>query len=278
MALPLRLDRSLAVLDLETTGLSIARDRIIELAVLRIDPDGAVHERVRRFNPGIPIPPEATAIHGITDEDVAGEPPFAARARSLLDLLDPCDLAGFNLRRFDLPLILAEFARAGLHFDVRGRRLIDMKMIYHREEPRNLAAAARFYLGHEAADAHSALGDVRTSAAVLHAQLERYAQLPRDIEALHRYCDEVAPFETEADRWFRQENGAYIFRRGRHQGRSLQEVARSEPDYLHWMLDADIDESVLAIVREALSPIRRHESVEPEPPPIPGRDPDLLSP
>lgn len=260
MTLPIRLDRPLAVLDLETTGLSIARDRIIELAVLRIDPDGTTDERVRRFNPEIPIPPEATAVHGIRDEDVAHEPPFGARAKSLLELLDPCDLAGFNLRRFDLPLILAEFRRAGLHFEVRGRRLIDMKIIFHREEPRDLAAAARFYLRREPAAAHSALADVRTSAAVLAAQIERYAHLPRDLEGLHRYCDQIAPFETETDRWFRRdENGAYVLRRGKHRGRRLDDVARTEPDYLYWMLDTDLDESVLTIVRKALAAAQGRE-------------------
>lgn len=271
MTLPIPLDRPLAVLDLETTGLSIARDRIIELAVLRMDPGGSVDERVRRFNPGIPIPPEATAVHGIRDEDVAHEPPFAARARSLLELLDPCDLAGFNLRRFDLPLLLAEFRRAGLHLETRGRRLIDVKMIFHREEPRDLAAAARFYLGREPAGTHSALGDVRTSAAVLAAQIERYGHLPRDMEGLHRYCDEIAPFETEVDRWFRREqDGAYVLRLGKHQGRRLDDVARSEPDYLHWMLEADMDEGVLAVVRQALA--AAEEGAHPRGPREPSRE------
>ncbi|MBI4539125.1 MAG: 3'-5' exonuclease [Gemmatimonadetes bacterium] len=272
MTLPIRLDRPLAVVDLETTGLNIARDRIVELAVLRIDPDGTLSERVRRFNPGIPIPPEASAVHGITDADVAAQPAFAARARSLLELLDPCDLAGFNLRRFDLPMILAEFRRAGLHLELRGRRLIDMKTIFHREEPRSLAAAARFYLGRDAEDAHSALGDARTSAAVLRSQLERYAHLPRDLEGLHRYCDETQPFQTEVDRWFRQdESGAHVFRRGKHQDHRLEDVARAEPDYLYWMLDADIDESVLALVREALEAAQRGEA------PAPATYPELPS-
>ena len=210
-------------------------------------------ERVRRFNPGIPIPPEATQVHGITDQDVAGEASFAARATSLLGLLEPCDLAGYNIRRFDLPMLLAELKRARLAFDPRSRRLIDIQAIFHREEKRDLSAAARFYLGRAHEEAHTALGDIRTSAAVLSAQLERYPHLPRDMEGLHRYCDEHAPFEAEVDRWFEDSGAGLVFRRGKHRGRALDDVARDERDYLEWMLNAeDMDEEVLTLVRRSL--------------------------
>jgi DNA polymerase-3 subunit epsilon len=253
MKLPFELSRPLAFLDLETTGLSTTSDRIVEIAVIRVSPQGDVLEKVRRFNPGIPIPPEATAIHGITDEDVADEPPFTARAKSLAELLDPCDLGGFNLRRFDLPMLLAEFRRAGLPFSIQGRRLIDAQTIFHREEPRDLSAAARFYLSREHRDAHTALGDIRTTAAVLSSQLERYPHLPRDLDGLHRYCDEVQPFQTELDRWFDRQSGDLIFRRGKHRGEPLVRVAVTAPDYLRWMLGAeDMDEEVLDAVRRAL--------------------------
>lgn len=253
MELPFSLSRPLAFFDLETTGLSTTSDRIVELALIRVSPQGDVLERVRRFNPGIPIPPEASAIHGITDEDVADEPPFSAVARSLVELLDNCDLGGFNIRRFDLPMLLAEFKRAGVPFSVAGRRLIDAQTIFHREEPRDLSAAARFYLGREHREAHSALGDIRTSAAVLSAQLERYPGVPRDLDGLHAYCDEVSPFQTEVDRWFLDRDGELVFRRGKHRGELLSLVARSAPDYLQWMLGADdMDEEVLQVVREAM--------------------------
>lgn len=253
---PLELDRPLAFVDLETTGLSPSRDRVVELALLRISPEGEVLERVRRFNPGVPIPPAATEVHGISDEDVADEPPFASRARSLADLLEPCDLAGFNLRRFDLPMLLAELQRAGVSFSLEGRRILDAQVVFHREEPRDLSAAARFYLGIEHEDAHSALADIRTTARVLGAQLQRYEHLPRDPDGLHRYCDEVAPFQTALERWFRDDGDDRIFRRGKHKDRPLSRVAREEPDYLRWMLGLeDLETEVGQAVREALDAI-----------------------
>ena len=253
--LPLTLDRPLAFFDLETTGLRIATDRIIELALIKLTPGGDVVERVRRFNPGIPIPAEATAVHGITDADVAEEESFERRARSLATMLEDCDLGGFNIRRFDIPMLLAEFGRAGVPFEVGDRRLIDVQVVFHREERRDLSAAARFYLGREHAEAHTALGDIRTSAAVLAAQLARYPELPRDLQGLHAYCDEYAPFETALDRWFEETPAGLLFRRGKHRGRPLEEVARSEPGYLEWMLGADdMDPKVIEVVRGALSP------------------------
>lgn len=253
---PLELDRPLAFLDLETTGLSPARDRVVELAVLRVQPDGEVMERVRRFNPGIPIPPAATAVHGIADADVADEPPFASRARSLADLLEPCDLAGFNIRRFDLPMLLAELQRAGVPFSLEGRRVLDAQVVFHREEPRDLSAAARFYLGRELEDAHSALADIRATAEVLGTQLQRYEHLPRDADGLHRYCDEVAPFQTALERWFREDEGKRVFRRGKHKDRPLSQVAREEPDYLRWMLGLDdLEAEVGEAVRDALAEV-----------------------
>lgn len=251
---PVPLDRPLVFFDLETTGLRVGSDRIIELALIRISPNGDVMERVRRFNPGVPIPPEASAIHGITDEDVAEHPPFSARARSLARLLEPCDLGGFNLRRFDLPMLLAEFQRAGVPFDPRSRRIVDAQMIFHREEPRDLSAAVRFYLGRELEDAHSALADIRATAAVLGAQLQKYPHIPRDLEGLNAYCDEIQPFETELDRWFSSsQEGELIFRRGKHRGESLVAVAASSPDYLEWMLGLDdLDAEIRTVVRTAL--------------------------
>ena len=254
MELPFDLDRPVTFFDLETTGLSLSRDRIVELAIIRVSPQGDVFEKVRRYNPEMPIPAEAAAVHGITDDIVADEHHFRATAKSLARLLEPCDLAGFNIRRFDLPILLAEFRRAGVAFEVRDRRLIDMKIIFHREEPRDLSAAARFYLARDHEDAHTALGDIRTTAAVLTAQLQKYGHLPRNMDGLHAYCDERDPFLTEFDRWFSDTADGLTFKRGKHKGSLLDEVARSAPDYLEWMMGADdMPAEVLEAVGQALA-------------------------
>jgi DNA polymerase-3 subunit epsilon len=250
------LERPLVFFDLETTGLKIGSDRIVELALIRLSPGGDVLERVRRFNPGIPIPPEASAVHGITDADVADEPSFASVARSLAQILEPCDLAGFNVRRFDLPLLLDEFRRAGVPFSIEDRQVVDVQMIFHREEPRDLSAAVKFYLNRTLEDAHSALADIRATAAVLGAQLARYPHLPRGMDGLHAYCDEIRPFERPVDRWFdRSPEGNLRFRKGKHAGTELRLVAHEAPDYLQWMLGLDdLEPEVKAVVHEALNP------------------------
>jgi DNA polymerase-3 subunit epsilon len=256
MQLPFALDRPLVFFDLETTGLDFKNDRIIELAFIKLTPQGDVLERERRFNPGIPIPAEATAIHGITDADVAQEVPFCRTAKSLLEVFDGCDLAGFNVRRFDLQMLLQEMKRCGFELSLEGRRILDMQTIFHREEPRDLSAAARFYLGRDHEEAHTALGDIRTSAAVLGAQLRRYEHVPRDLDGLHAYCEQYAPMRTELDRWFGEGGEGRVFRRGRHKGQPLSAVASEAPDYLRWMLGAeDMDEEVLRVVREALAAV-----------------------
>jgi len=261
MQLPFALDRPLVFFDLETTGLDLKNDRIVELAFIKVTPQGDVLERERRFNPGIPIPPEATAVHGITDADVADELPFCRTAKSLVETLEGCDLAGFNIRRFDLHILISELRRCGVELSLEGRRVLDMQTIFHREEPRDLSAAARFYLGRVHEEAHTALGDIRTSAAVLGAQLARYPHVPQDLDALHAYCDQYAPFRTEVDRWFSPPEEGRLFRRGRHKGLPLADVAREAPDYLQWMLGAeDMDEDVLRVVREALDAASRTDA------------------
>ncbi len=250
MKLPFQLDRPLVFFDLETTGVDVKTDRIVELAFIKWWPRGDVLEKERRFNPGIPIPAAATAVHKITDQDVENEVKFCQIAHSLEETLSGCDLAGFNVRKFDIPMLVEEFKRCGVTFSMEGRRVVDMMNIFHKEEPRDLSAAARFYLGREHEDAHEALGDIRTSAAVLGAQLERYSHLPRSIDGLDSYCA-----SNELDRWFSPEKEGRVFRRGKYHGRPLQEVASEAPDYLHWMIGAkDMDQGVIEVVRKALEP------------------------
>ena len=254
MQLPFELDRPLIFFDLETTGLDVKKDRIVELALIKITPQGDVLEKERRYNPEMPIPAESTAVHGITDEDVANELPFCRTARNLHDqLIAGSDLSGFNIKGFDIHVLIAEFKRCGISFSVEGRRLLDMQNIFHKEEPRDLSAAARFYLGREHEEAHTALGDIRTSAAVLGAQLERYPDIPQDLDGLHDYCQTFRPFRTEVDRWFSSPEDGRVFRRGKHKGQPLATIAATAPDYLKWMTSLDdMDDDVIKVVKSAL--------------------------
>lgn len=249
----LKLRRPLAFVDLESTGTSPFSDRVVEIAILKISPDGAEDFRCKQVNPGVPIPAEATAVHGITDADVADEPPFRAYARSLNEFLSDCDIAGFNVARFDLPMLEAEFRRAGVAFSREGRAVIDAMAIFHQKEPRDLAAAVRLYCGRDFPEAHSSEDDVRAAADVLRAQLERYDDLPRDVEALHELLNPVDPSWIDPDGKLRWADGAPVIAFGQHKGRTLQDLAAAEPDYLEWMLGQDFSPEVMEIIREALN-------------------------
>ncbi len=244
----LRIKRPLAILDAETTGVDPATDRIVELAILRAEPGKKSTLFHNRLNPQRPIPQEATAIHGITDKDVANSPTFGDVARKVQRLLDPCSLVGFNIKRFDLPCLMAEFSRAGASFRVNGRAVIDAQEIFFDREPRDLSAAVRQYLGKPHESAHSAIGDVLATAAILDAQLGRYRDLPRNVDALDSQFRSV-----DLARRFAKENGRIVFTFGKHRGRALREVARTDPDYLKWMLAQDFLDDVKALIRRSLN-------------------------
>ena len=249
----LRLRRSLAVVDLETTGTTPASDRIIEVSIIRLSLDGSEETLSRRVNPQIPIPPEATAIHGITDAGVASEPPFSELAPQIDKFLKGCDLAGYNIIRFDVPMLEAKFARAGVDFSRKGRALVDAMTIFHMKEPRDLAAAARLYLDRAMPETHSSETDARTTLDVLTAQVARYPDIPDDIDKLHELCNPVDPAWIDPDGKFAWVNGMATITFGRHKGRSLEELAGAEPDYLQWMLDRDFSPEVQQILRDALT-------------------------
>lgn len=249
----LKLERPLAVFDLETTGTDPQRDKIVEIAVARVDPSGDVDTRTRRIDPERPIPPEATKIHGIGDADIAGAPTFRQVARSILDFFGDADLAGFNVRRFDVPLLEREFKDAGLDLAMKSRRVIDAMTIFHRKEPRNLTAAVRFFLGREHGGAHGAEADVLASLEVLDAQLARYPDLPRDVAALDRWCNPVPEGAVDRAGKFVLKDGAVVFAFGKQKGRSLREVARAQPDYLEWILRQDFPDDARALVERALA-------------------------
>ena len=244
------LNRPLAVIDLETTGTDAQTDRIVEIGVVKIFPDGQRDVRCRRINPGIPIPESATAFHGITDSDVAGEPRLELVALGLLKFLDGCDLCGFNLKRFDLKVLIAEFSRIDRHFPLDGRRLIDPLEIYHDRERRDLSAAVRFYCGRDHDGAHSASADVQVTAEILDAMLERYPDLPRSVEELHDlYRDQRS---VDLDGKFIRVDSRIVFNFGKYRGRRLDDVARESPDYIHWMLGGNFMDETKEIARGAL--------------------------
>jgi DNA polymerase-3 subunit epsilon len=249
----LQLERPLVVFDLETTGTDPARDKIVEIAVLRVEPDGGRQARTRRINPECPIPPGATAVHGIGDDDVRDEPPFRRVARGLLDLLEGADVAGFNVRRFDLPLLERELREAGLELSMKGRRVVDVMTIFHRKERRDLSAAVQLYLGREHEGAHGAEADVNATLDVLDAQLERYPDLPRSVDDLDGWLrPRPAADAVDEQGKFVQRDGDVLFAFGKHRGRTLAEVAREAPGYLQWIVGSDFPDDAKEIVRRFL--------------------------
>jgi DNA polymerase-3 subunit epsilon len=256
------IERPLAFFDLETTGLDPRMDRIVEVSVLKAfppDATGAVPEpvvRTRRVNPGMPIPPGAAAVHGITDADVADEPPFSAIAKNLFDFLSDCDFAGFGVRRFDLPLLAAEFKRCGLTFEYATRHCVDGKDIYHFKEPRTLSAAYALYCGGELESAHSAEADVLASRDVLLGQLERYEDLPTTLAELAKVgvpAGDADAYDAEAKlKWI---GGEVVINFGKSRGRTLRSLAEDSDGrgLLRWILEREFNAEVKRAVREALN-------------------------
>jgi DNA polymerase III subunit epsilon len=233
----LLLKRPLAVIDLETTGTNVASDRIIEIAIIKVFPDKTTQSKVKRINPGMPIPAGSTAIHGIKDEDVKDAPTFKQAAHELKQFMDNCDLAGYNSNRFDIPLLVEEFLRAEIEFDVSKRKFVDVQRIFHLMEKRTLGAAYKFYCDKTLENAHSAEADALATYEILEAQLGRYEQLQEDIESL-------ADFTKEEDyidfaRRLVMQGGNEVFNFGKYKGRSVREVLKAEPQYYDWMMKAD---------------------------------------
>jgi DNA polymerase-3 subunit epsilon len=246
----LNLRKPLAFFDLETTGINLLRDRIVEISIAKALPDGSVVVKTKRINPTIPIPLEASVIHGIYDEDVAHEPTFRQVARSLAQFLEGCDLAGFNSNRFDVPMLVEEFLRVDVEFDLRNRRLIDVQRIYHLMEPRTLTAAFQFYCGKKLDGAHSAEADTLATLEVLNAQVKRYdgvvitdargvesSPVKNDMDALHEITSgKIVDF---AQRMAYNAEGTVVFNFGKHTGKPVLEVLRQEPSYYDWIMKGD---------------------------------------
>lgn len=252
------LSKPLAILDLETTGTDTSNDRIVEISVLKLVPGGETIHRTRRINPERPIPPEASAVHGISDSDVANEPTFAAISASLLQFLEDCDLCGYNLERFDLIMLVKEFERVGRPFPTEGRRIVDPLRIFQMKEPRDLTAAMKFYCGKDHAGAHGAEADVLATLEVLEGQLEMYADLPKKVEELSDLLRDPATLDLGGF-FKRQPDGSIALAKGKHKGKDINDLAKSSPDYLEWILKQnDILADTKVIVKEVLEDLKRN--------------------
>jgi len=234
----LNLRRQIAFIDLETTGINISTDRIVEISVLKITPGGKEEWMTTRVNPEMAIPPKSTVIHGISDADVATSPSFREIAKNLASFLEGCDLAGYNALKFDIPVLAEEFLRVNVDFNFRTRRYVDVQVIFHKKEQRTLAAAYQFYCKKDLQNAHSSMADASATYEVLKAQLEKYNDLENDIEKLSAYSS----YNTSADfvgRIIFDENGIEIFNFGKHKGKSVEQVLKDEPSYYAWMMNGD---------------------------------------
>lgn len=238
MIMKLNLTRPLVFFDLETTGTSITRDRIVEISYIKVFPDGTTEEKCRRINPEMHIPEASTAIHHITDDDVKDAPTFRQIAVSLNEQLEDCDIAGYNSNKFDVPLLVEEFARAGVNFQIAGRRFVDVQNIFHKMEQRTLVAAYRFYCGKELTDAHSALADTRATYEVLLGQLDRYAELGNDVDRLAEFSRAGRGVDLAA-RVVLNDKDEPVFNFGKHKGRPVKEVFRTERSFYSWIMQGD---------------------------------------
>ncbi|MFN3783773.1 MAG: exonuclease domain-containing protein [Spirosomataceae bacterium] len=247
----LKLKKPLAVIDLETTGINVAKDRIVEICVAKANIDGSVEVKTKRINPGMPIPIESSLIHGIYDEDVKDEPTFKQLARSLAQFLEGCDLAGFNSNRFDVPMLVEEFLRVDSDlFDLKNRKFVDAQRIFHLMEPRTLTAAYRFYCNKELVGAHGAEADTLATLEVLCAQVDKYQgvtikdkqgteyiPVKNDVNALHELTS--SNMVDFAQRMALNAQGEVVFNFGKNAGKRVVDVLKKEPQYYEWMMNGD---------------------------------------
>lgn len=234
----LSLKNPIVFFDLETTGININSDRIVEICYLKVHPNGNEESKTLRINPEMPIPAESSAIHGIYDADVADCPTFKSVAKSIANDIEGCDLAGFNSNRFDVPVLAEEFLRAGVDIDMSKRKLVDVQVIFHKMEQRTLTAAYKFYCGQSLEDAHTAEADTRATYEVLMSQLDRYEDLKNDIAFLADYSSYNKNVDF-AGRMVYDEKGTEMFNFGKYKGQSVAEVLRNDPGYYSWILNSD---------------------------------------
>jgi len=250
----LHLKKPIVFFDLETTGTDNVKDRIVELAFIKLSTDGKRETYTRRINPGMPIPADASAIHGIFDADVASAPMFKNIAHELYEWMKGCDLGGYNSAKFDLPLLAEEFLRAGVQVDFTERHMVDVQQIFFKMESRTLSAAYQFYCNKPLEHAHSAEADIMATVEILEAQLNKYDALEGDVAALHKFThtDEYVDYA----RRMVMKDGAPIFNFGKHKGRKVEDIFNTEPQYYDWMMNADFSLHTKQKISEILNKMK----------------------
>ncbi len=244
----LQLTKPLAFIDLETTGVNLGSDRIVEIAIVKILIDGSRSVKRKLINPLIPIPKGASDIHGITDEMVKDAPTFKVASQELKQMLDGCDIAGYNSNRFDIPLLMEEFLRSDVEFEMKGRRLVDVQNIFHKMEQRTLSAAYKFYCNKTLEGAHGAEVDASATHEILEAQVIRYPNLGNSVDTIIKAIGEEVIVDFA--RRFVMENGIEVFNFGKHKGRPVADILKSEPQYYDWMLKGDFPQHTKLKLRE----------------------------
>jgi DNA polymerase-3 subunit epsilon len=252
----LNLRNPIIIFDLETTGLNLATDRIVEISTIKVYPNGNEEIKTRRINPGIPIPAEATDIHKITDEDVKDCPTFAQIAKSLAVYMKDCDLVGYNLFKFDIPLLAEEFLRVGMDIDFRKIKIIDVQNIFHKMEQRTLVAAYKFYCHKTLDQAHNAEADTRATYEILQSQLDCYSELQNDIKFLAEFSIGTQNFDY-ANRIVADKNNEPIFNFGKYKGRKVKEIFAIEPSYYFWIMNGEFTLDTKKVFTEIRSKINR---------------------
>lgn len=245
----LKLKKSLATFDLETTGVNVAQDRIVEISIIKLNPDGSEETLTELVNPGIPIPRESAEIHGITDEKVADKPTIRELAPKIVDFIGDADLSGFNCLKFDVPLLMEEFIRNEVDFSMKNRKVVDVQNIFHKMEQRTLVAAYKFYCDGDLTDAHSAEADTRATLEVLKAQVEKYDELDGNVEMLSDFSKRGNAIDF-AGQIVEDKNGEPVFNFGKNKGKSVVEVLKTNPGYYGWMMDAQFPSYTKKVLTE----------------------------
>jgi DNA polymerase-3 subunit epsilon len=254
----LKLSQPICFIDLETTGVNVSTDKIVEIAIVKIMPDGSKLVKRKLIHPEMPIPASTTAVHGITDEMVKDAPTFKQVANEIKQFLEGTDLAGYNSNRFDIPMLNEEFLRAGFTVDIESRKLLDVQKVFHMMEQRTLTAAYKFYCNKSLEDAHTAEADATATWEVLEAQLERYPEIGNTVESVVKFTgeDQIVDFA----RRFVMENGVEIFNFGKHKGKTVAQVLKLEPGYYGWMLEADFPLYTKQVLRKEMERIKAGNS------------------